>query len=884
MKPKLFLIDAHSLIFRSYYAIKNLSNSLGQPTGAVLGFVNTLNKILKENKPDYIAVCFDVSKETFRKKEYSDYKINRPPTPDALSSQFPVIKEIISYYKFRCLEKEGFEADDVIATLVERLKDEDVDIFIVSSDKDILQLVNKNVFVLNPFKDKEGPLYNTEAVRERFGITPGEIPDLISLMGDASDNIPSVRGIGEKTAGELIKEFHSVENLITNYKEVKQEKLRNLIKENVSLINLNKKLALLRKDVPVQFDLKGLAIKKPDHDSLYKIFKRLEFKSLMKALPADETPKNEPRIREIKNEAQLKDLMTGVSKNKVFAFYIEYGVSDLVELPRPKGRGSLPSLGLKSGDLFEGLNPDVLNLFLALDEDEVYELGKFSNNALGIFKDAKIKKIGHDLKSTMVLLDDGKLDLSQNGFDTMLAAYLIDPGKSDYSLSGLVLDHLDIRLSEPVNPANKASLIYRLSSILEKKLTRDKLEGLLFNVDLPLSKVLADVQTNGIGVDRGFLVKLSKELNLKLKKLIEDIYKLSGEPLNINSPKQLANVLFEKLKLPVIKKTKTGASTNEEVLKALSAQHELPAYILEYRQLTKIKSTYIDGTLPLINPKTNRLHTTFNQVATETGRLSSSEPNLQNIPVKTEIGRQIRKTFIVASPKSRLLSADYSQIELRILAHLSKDDTLIAAFKKDKDIHKITASLIFNLKEQDVTDEMRDTAKRINFGIVYGMSAFGLSRDLGIPQDEAASFIDAYFLRYPKVKDYMAGEINKAKKDGYVMTLSGRRRYIRGIDSPDRAVQGFAQRQAINTPIQGTASDLIKLAMINIHNEFKNKSLKTLMVLQIHDELLFEVPDKELYEVVELVRDKMQGVLKLDVPIRVDLKVGKNWLEMERVE
>jgi len=858
MKSKLFLIDANSVIYRAFFAIRNLSTSYGQPTGAILGFVNALNKILKSNQPDYLAICFDVSKDTFRKKEFSDYKINRPPMPDGLVSQFPIIKEIISSYKFSCLEKEGFEADDVIATIVEKFKNKELEIVIVSSDKDILQLVGNAVFVLNPYKEDEGLTYDEKAVSERFGVQPDRISDILSLMGDASDNIPGVRGIGEKTAIELVKQFGSVEDLIKNIEEIKQEKLRQTIQDNIAQITLSKRLAQLKKDVPVDFDLKDLKIRKADYNSLFKIFKQLEFKSLMKSLPIDDSPQEKTKCTKIKSKKDYEDLIKKVEKNKEFTFYINKVTADIIETRD-------------------------FDLYIAINDYEVFGLGSFTKQALDLFSNDKIKKIAHDLKSTLVLLNNEQSDFRGNSFDTMLAGYLIDPGKSDYSILSLASDFLDIRLSESTAPPNKVVLVNRLAPILEKRLAKDKLGSLFFDLEMPLIKVLAWIETNGIGIDKDALERLSKDLTKTLNKLIEDIYKISGESLNINSPKQLAHVLFEKLKLPVIKKTKTGASTDEEVLNVLSQQHKLPKLILEYRQLTKIKSTYIDGMLPLINPKTKRIHTTLNQVATETGRLSSSEPNLQNLPIKTEIGREIRKAIICGSPEAQLLSADYSQIELRILAHLSGDEKLITAFKQDKDIHKTTASFIYNLKEDQISDEMRDTAKRINFGIVYGMSAFGLSHDLGIPQDEAVAFIDTYFQRYPKVKDYTASQIELAKKNGFVTTLLGRRRYIHGIDSKNNAIRGFAERQAINTPIQGSASDLIKLAMINIYKEIKEKAFKTLMVLQIHDELLFEVPKKELDQIIDLVRDKMQTVLKLVVPIRVDLKKGRNWLEMERV-
>ena len=538
MKPKLFLIDANSVIYRAFFAIKNLSTSYGQPTGAILGFVNALNKILKSNQPDYLAICFDVSKDTFRKKEFSDYKVNRPPMPDSLASQFPIIKEIISSYKFSCLEKEGFEADDVIATIVEKFKNKELEIVIVSSDKDILQLVGNGVLVLNPYKEEEGLTYDEKAVKMRFGVQPDRISDILSLMGDTSDNIPGVRGIGEKTAMELVKQFGSVEGLIKNADKIKQEKLRQTIQDNVAQINLSKKLAQLKKDVPVDFDLKDLEIKKPDYNSLFKIFKQLEFKSLMKSLPIDDSPQEKTKFTKIKSKKDYENLVKKIEKNKEFAFYINKITGDIIETRD-------------------------FDLYIAINDDEVFGLGSFTKQALDLFSDERIKKVGHDLKSTLVLLNNEQTDFQGNSFDTMLAGYLIDPGKSDYSLSSLTSDFLDIRLSEQIEPHYKAVFIYKLAPILEKRLTKDKLSSLFFDLELPLIRVLAWIQMNGIGIDKNALERLSKDLTRTLNKLIEDIYKLSGETLNINSPKQLAHVLFEKLKLPVIKKTKTGASTDK---------------------------------------------------------------------------------------------------------------------------------------------------------------------------------------------------------------------------------------------------------------------------------------------------------------------------------
>jgi DNA polymerase-1 len=841
-EKRLYLIDATAFCYRAFYAFSGLSTSFGQPTNAIYGFINILNKILKEKKPELLAACFDVSRDTFRQKKFAEYKIQRPQMPEGLSSQIPLIKDIISAYRIAIFEKAGYEADDVIATLVKKAKEINIPTTIISSDKDILQLVDKDTFVFSPYKD-DGIIYDDNKVMERFGVSPSRISDIIALSGDDIDNIPGVSGIGEKTATELIKAFDSVENLLNNVEKIKQEKIKTAIKDNFDKIRLNKELAVLEENIDLDFELERLMIKEPDYRELFRLFKYLEFKALLKDLPPLEEEPEKIKIVSVK-DGELKSLTDELSE--LFLY----------------------------GEDLEGL------VFYA--QNKFFKLNDFGVNLKEVLSNPGIKKIGHDLKKLKVSLAKQDCMLEGLYFDTMIAAHLINPSKSEYSLNDLAWDYLGkVIQDKSIDSSRAIDIIVQALPKLEKELKEKSLFSLFREVEMPLAEVLAYMECNGIKLDLGILKSLSNDLEHRLIELIEEIYSLSACQFNINSPKQLREILFEKLKLPVVKKTKSGPSTDEEVLRKLAGKHKLPGLLLEYRQLMKLKSTYIDTLPDLVDIKTGRLHTCFNQTATETGRLSSSAPNLQNIPVRTDLGKNIRRAIISFEPDNYLLSCDYSQIELRILAHISKDENLISAFKKDMDIHKITASLIYGIEEKDVTDAMRETAKRVNFGIIYGLTFFGLSRDLGIAQDEAQSFIDAYFLRYPKVKEYMQQSVEKAKKDGFVTTILGRRRYIPQINNKNQSIRQFAERQAVNTPIQGSASDLIKLTMIQIYKEIKQGGLKLRMILQIHDELVFDVPEKEIKESINLIKDKMENALKLDVPIRVDIKKGKNWLEMD---
>ena len=840
-EKNLFLIDATAFCYRAFYALSTLSTASGQQTNAVYGFLNILNKILKEQKPDYLICCFDVSRETFRSVKFAEYKMQREAMPDGLINQIPIIKEVVMAYGIPIFEKKGFEADDIIAQLARQAAAKKIAVTIVSSDKDILQLVDKRIHVFSPYKDS-GVLYDIDKVKERFGVHPDKVSDIIALMGDDSDNIPGVPGIGDVTAKKLILEFGSLEKLLKNISKIESEKIRISITAHIDRIKLNKELINLNQEVGMELDLEKARIGQPNYPELSRLFKKLEFKKMLAQLPQTQENKVETNLYVCKKN-ELKDLLKQTKEISLF--------------------------GSCANDLFFAVG------------DKLFEAKSDKDDLFKVMTDGQVKKIGFDLKKLKVDLFKENLALDGLSFDVMIAAYLLNPSRASYALIDLALENLGefIRQGE-LESKEALALIVKLKPVLTQALKDKDLFDLFCDLEMPLVSILAQMEIDGIKLDLDLLKNLSHDLEHRLIKLIADIYEASGTAFNINSPKQLGQVLFEKLGLPIIKKTKTGPSTDEEVLRRLAQKHALPALLLEYRQLTKLKNTYVDALPKLVDPVTGRVHTSFNQTGTETGRLSSSNPNLQNIPIKTDIGAKIRQAIIATGKDNCLLSCDYSQIELRVLAHLSGDDTLIKAFNADQDVHRLTASLINDISEPEVKDEMREIAKRVNFGIIYGQSAYGLSKDLDIFVNQAQNFIDAYFLRYPKVKKYIDTQIKIAESKGYVTTLLGRRRNIAEINNKNLNIRQFAQRQAVNTPIQGTASDLIKLAMIKISKQIKTKGLKAKMILQIHDELVFDLPVEELEELSNLVKHEMERVVKLDVPIKIDMKTGKNWLKM----
>ena len=830
-----------------------------------------LNKLIMEHKPHYLAVAFDLKGPTFRHERFDKYKIQRKPMPEELVVQMPIIKKVLAAYRISIFEKSGYEADDIIATLAKKLAGLNLEILVITGDKDILQIVNDKVKIISPHKDN---LILDEAwVKQRFGVGPEKIVEIMGLAGDASDNIPGIPGIGEATAIELIKKFGTLDEVLRNVDKIANKARRQKIKEFGQQARMSRELAVLNCDVPGLGQtkapqlLKELEVVEADRERLFEIFKELEFTSLMaKVIPVTES-KLECEV--ISNKLEAEQFCKKISSKKKIGVYFW---ASHKEPMRAKILGASFSFEQNSSS------------FLSLQQIPVDVLK-------AVLEDERIKKTGHDLKYLKVLLTNYGITLRGAGFDTMIAAYLIEPTGGKYSLSDLGLQNLNCKLDDMREVhtdketaeicCQNANAIFRLGSILQKQLKEKNLLDLFQDIEMPLIEVLAEMEKEGVSLDRDFLLHLSSDFERRLNSLTKQIYEMSAEPFNINSPKQLSSILFEKLKLPRIKRTKTGSSTDTEVLGKLTSLHPIASSLLEFREISKLKSTYLEGLMKLLHPKTGRIHTSFNQTGTSTGRLSSSRPNLQNIPIRTELGRKIRQGFITDRKRTILLSADYSQIELRILAHLSGDKDLISAFKEDLDIHVYTASLIFGVGPNKVTEQMRSAAKTVNFGIIYGMSAFGLSKDLGIKQNQAQEFIDAYFRRYPGVKKFIAHQIKEARTKGFVTTLLKRRRYIPEIKSPDENVRQFAQRVAINTPVQGSASDLIKAAMIEIYRKLKNQGLSARMLLQVHDELVFSVPEGELKEAERLIKENMENVFKLKVPTKVSIKTGKNWLQMQ---
>jgi len=884
-KKAFYIIDGNSYIYRAFYAVRGLSTSTGLPTNAVLGFANMLLKIVKEKTPELLAIVFDPKGPTRRHQEFKEYKANRPPMPQDLIPQIPYIHRLVEAFRIPLFVREGHEADDVIATLARKAVSDGITVTIVSGDKDLLQLVGPHINVYDTMKEK---VYEPKDVEEKFGVPPEKVVEIMGLMGDASDNIPGVPGIGEKTAQVLIKEYGTIEQLLGRTEEIKKPKLRQSLREFAHLARLSRELAILKTDIPLDVDYAALKLKEPDNAALLTLLKELEFTSLLKYAAQDQA--QEADYRTVLEEGDFQNLLNALSTAPEFSFDTETTSLDPLQAElvgisfalQPKSAWYLPL-----GHVYPGA-PKQLNI----------------NHALALLKpimeNGAIGKIGQNIKYDLLVLDGYGIKVQGISFDTMIASYLLNPGKPSHGLDALALEYLNyktityadvtgtgkkqISFAEVEVPmatrysGEDADIALRLKHALAPQLEEQNLRKLFREIEMPLMEVLADMEKAGVKIDAGFLKTMSLKLEKQIAVIEKTIYELAGAEFNINSPKQLADILFVKLQLTPTKRTKTGFSTNVDVLEELAHLHPLPAEILKYRTLAKLKSTYVDALPAMINPRTGRLHTSLNQAVTATGRLSSSDPNLQNIPIRTEVGREIRRAFI-AEEGASLLSADYSQIELRILAHMSNDPALIRTFQEDQDVHTRTASEIFGLAPDEITPEMRRKAKAVNFGIIYGISAFGLAQDIGVSNNEARHYIDNYFARYPQVREFIARTIEDAKTKGYVTTLLGRRRFIPELSSSATAVRNFGERTAVNTPIQGTAADLIKLAMINIQARLKREQLRSKMILQVHDELVFEIPDSEREAMKTLAREEMEEVLILSVPIKVDMGVGKNWDE-----
>ncbi|MDQ0191134.1 DNA polymerase I [Alicyclobacillus cycloheptanicus] len=893
-RAKLVLIDGNSIVYRAFFALPALSNARGQFTNAVFGFTQMLLKILHDERPTHIAVAFDAGKQTFRHEHYEAYKGTRQETPSELREQFPLVRELLDAFGIRWMEVPGYEADDIIGTVSRFADAADIPTLIVSGDKDILQLVSDNV---NAMLTRKGitdvDRYDPAAVYERFQLTPQQIIDLKGLMGDSSDNIPGVPGVGEKTAIKLLSMYPSVEEVLEHIDEAPGAKLQERLRDNRELALLSKRLATIHRDVPVTCTLDDLKYAGYDPHVVRRMFQQLEFKSLVDKI-----------TREIdKNGAAATT--DGADRGAE-------GGSAADAAPANPGHPlqSLPVLVIRSKAELENLwgeLGDPIGIVPDMDVDD-YQTANVLGVAVGSHRKAfyidltdleigdltelwtgDAEKIVFDLKALAVLLDahGQTLHLEDGWFDIMLASYLLNPSDGETRLGDIVERELHAELPVPApGKPERPQALARLAAALPElhhatvsALSAQELDDLYEKVELPLAFVLARMEALGFYVNAECLKDIGAELQAQLTALRDDIYRLAGTEFNINSPKQLGEILFDKLGLPASKKTKTGYSTSADVLERLAPYHEIVEKILEFRQLGKLQSTYVEGLLKVIRKETGRVHTRFHQALTATGRLSSSEPNLQNIPIRMEEGRKLRKAFEATYDDWVIVSADYSQIELRILAHLSGDEALIDAFRQGMDVHTRTAADVFEVDPGEVTSLMRRQAKAVNFGIVYGISDYGLSQNLNIPRAQAAAFIQNYFEKFPGVRSYMTEIVETARKQGYVTTLLNRRRYLPDLHSKNFNLRSFAERTAMNTPIQGTAADIIKLAMVRIDQALRASELKGRMLLQVHDELIFECPEAEVDELVELVRDNMENALTLNVPLQVDIHHGKTWYE-----
>ncbi|MCC6865397.1 MAG: DNA polymerase I [Ignavibacteria bacterium] len=949
MVKKLFLLDGMALAYRAYFSmIRNpLISSYGMNTSAIYGFINTLNKLIDDEKPDFIAVAFDTSEPTFRHKKYPDYKATREAMPDDLRPQIDKIKEVISAYNIPMIEQHGFEADDIIGTLVKRAEKEGVMSFMVTSDKDYMQLVNKNIKMYKPARSMQGQkvsdveIIDSAAVKEKFGVGPESVIDILALMGDKVDNIPGIKGIGEKTASALIQTYGSLDNLYKNIEKITKPKLKENLITYKSDAFLSRELATIHCDMPLKIDFHKLTYSEKNVSLLEKLFTELEFKSLLKKLIGSTEQSvsiqavaiEEPTLLEkppsfksslqdinsfqhkyytIKTNDEFKRLCKKLKKTDEFSFDTETTSEDpmnaeLVGLSFSFDEAEafyVPILFNENAetDLFGKIAEEKKNTDFKNEKLPNIDLETALTDLKPVLEDKKIGKIGQNIKYDMMVMKNYGLELKNPSFDTMLAAYVLKP-ESNYKMDNLSEQYLNYKCvpitqligSGKANTqitmdkvpfkqasdyaAEDADVTLRLYHRLEYELKKISLDNLCKEIEFPLVEVLADMEFTGVRVDTNILGEINEELKKAEKRLEKEIYQQAGIQFNINSTKQLADVLFNKLQLEAKRKIKTGYSTDTKVLEELRNEHPIALKLLDYRTVTKLRSTYTEGLLEIINKKTGKIHTSYNQTVAATGRLSSANPNLQNIPIRTDIGRSLRKAFLPNKKGNILLSADYSQIELRIMAHLSGDENMIKAFERKHDIHRETASRIFKVKPDAVDPNMRRKAKEVNFGIIYGIQAFGLAQRLNIDQREARDIISTYFTNFPTINNWLEKTKEFARSKGYTETLAGRRRYLPNINNKNSVVRQRDERIAINMPVQGTAADMIKIAMIDIFNEFNKRKLKSKMILQVHDELVFDCEKSELDTVKKIVRNKMKNAIKMNVPIEVETGEGVNWFE-----
>jgi len=897
-RKRLFLIDGYAMLYRAHFAfIRNpLITSYGLPTGALYGFINQVFRLIRDEKPDYLAAVFDSKEKTFRHERYPEYKATREKMPEELSEQLPYLWELLEAMRIVTLSKPGFEADDIIGTLAKYGAEHGLDVYIVSGDKDFMQLVNDHIFLYAPAgRNMTMRIYDRNEVIDKWGVPPDKIIDLLGLMGDSSDNIPGVRGVGEKSAVKLIKEYGSLFEALDNADKIGNKRVRNGLQEYRENALLSRELVTIDTNVELDCKISDLKRNEFDLEALEELFRNLEFTGLIRQL--DEFRKTPVKIstnvdkayNTIRNIDDLKSFVKSVKAGDLLSFDLE---TTSVEPMRAEIVGFSFSTRADSGVYIPIRYKDKSSTLFGDDD-----LSAVLSILKRLFEDSSIPKTGQNVKYDSLILKRHGIEVRGLEFDTMIAAHLINPAARSYKLDNLAREYLnydmvpieeligtgrnqikmdDVELDKAAYyAAEDADIAWQLTRIFTDKLIEAELNEFFKKIELPLIPVLVKMEHNGTYVDKEMLFAMSRELEKKLHGLTTEIIREAGTEFNINSTQQLANILFDILKLPQIRKR----STAEEVLERLKDKHPLPGLILEYRKLNKLKNTYLDPFPEYIHPDTKRVHTSFNQTVTATGRLSSSNPNFQNIPIRTDIGREIRKAFKPQEKGWKIFSADYSQIELRIMAHLSQDPALIAAFKNGEDIHARTASDIFGVPLDAVLPEMRRTAKIVNFGIMYGAGPFRMSQELGIPRNEAQAIIDTYFKRYAGIKDYIERTLEQARKKKYVKTMLGRKRPVWEAENDNRIRREAAERMAINMPIQGTAAEMIKLAMIAIHKEMQSKAMRAMMILQIHDELLFEVPEDELDELQALVVREMEQALTLSVPIVVDCGVGDSWFE-----
>ncbi len=903
MPDRLYLIDGSAFAYRAFFAIRSgLTNSKGQPTNAVYGFTRVLLKLLREEQPSHIAVVFDAKGKSFRNDLYPEYKANREAMPEDLGVQFPMMDRVVEALGIPLLRVDGVEADDVMGTLARRAEAQGMDVVLVTGDKDLLQLVNDHVWVYDPSKGDSGVWTRRGEVKERFGVGPEHVIDALGLMGDASDNVPGVKGIGEKTAFKLLEAYGSLDGVYEHLDEIKG-KMRERLENDRDIAFLSRELVTIRTDLELEFDIDSFQLAEPDRSRLAETFAELEFQSLLEENLPDAAKTEDLRYTLVLDEAQLNKAIAEMRASGTFAVDTETTSTDPM---RARLVGVSMSCRAETAYYIPvGHDPEALHVRDEGNElfpRQVTPLPREKALALlrPLLEDEAVGKIGHNIKYDLVVFARAGIQMRGITMDTMVASYLTDPSRLRHNLNEVSLQYLKrkmIPIADLIGKGSKAitfdqvpvaeaceyacedaDIAWRLEGVFRKAFRERQLEPLFAEVELPLIGVLARMEMAGIAIDTKVFDGLSEEIRTRLEAIEAEIYEEAGERFQINSPKQLQVVLFDRLGLPSKRKTKTGFSTDVEVLEELALVHPLPGKILEYRTLEKLRGTYVEALPRLIHPETGRIHTSFNQAVAATGRLSSSDPNLQNIPVRTEIGKRIRQGFVPGRDDYRLISADYSQVELRILAHLSAEPALKQAFEQGGDIHQDTAARIFGVAPGDVTPDMRRQAKAVNFGVVYGISAFGLARNLGITQGEATRFIDDYFQQYPAVRAYLDETLEQARKDGYVKTLLNRRRYVPELNSSDVNARRAAERATINTPVQGSAADIIKLAMVRLDKALEGTPAR--MLLQVHDELIVECPVDAAEEVALQMTRIMEGAVELDVHLKVDVGMGVNWAEI----